>query len=251
MAKLEDFVHDDTPIIPGTNYHVHGKRPVPPVITPPTSSTQESPGTPPSDAQVLFDGTDLSAWEKEDGGVAGWKVDDGCMEVVPKSGNIQTKEPFGDCQLHLEWAAPVEITGNSQGRGNSGVFMMGLYEIQVLDCYENITYPDGQTGAIYGQFPPLVNACRQPGEWQTFDILWEAPRFYGERLERPAFVTVLYNGVMIHHHRELMGPTTHKKTQTYQAHEAARPLKLQDHKDRVRYRNIWIRTRTDYDRDES
>ncbi|MBV9850143.1 MAG: DUF1080 domain-containing protein, partial [Armatimonadetes bacterium] len=166
---------------------------------------------------------------------------------MPGAGDIQTHAHFGDCQLHLEWRAPDYVKGDGQGRGNSGVFLMGRYEIQVLDCYQNPTYPDGTTGAIYGQYPPLVNACRRPGEWQTYDILWEAPRFDGDRLARPARVTVLLNGVVLHHAQELQGPTQHRQQASYQPHPAQGPLRLQDHGDLVRYRNIWYRPLTGYD----
>ena len=169
------------------------------------------------------------------------------MEVVPGTGNIQTKEAFGDCQLHVEFAAPAAVKGDSQGRGNSGVFLMGRYEIQVLDCYDNPTYPDGTTAGIYGQYPPLVNACRKPGEWQTYDIIWEGPRFDGETLVRPARVTVIQNGVVVHHAQELQGPTEHRKLATYVPHPEAGPLMLQDHGDLVRFRNIWYRPLKGYD----
>ncbi|HZO87502.1 MAG TPA: DUF1080 domain-containing protein [Chthonomonadaceae bacterium] len=247
MGK-KNLGYDDTPIIPGTQYHVHdGNRPQPRIIRPGTASTQDRPGEPPSDAVVLFDGTDLSQWIGRDGGAAQWKVENGYMEVVPGTGDIQTRESFGDCQLHLEWAAPTVIKGESQGRGNSGVFLMGLYEIQVLDCYENPTYPDGTTAAIYGQFPPLVNACRKPGEWQTYDILWVGPRFEGEQMVRPASVTVLFNGVVVHHCTHLHGPTQHRQQAAYQPHPPTGPLRLQDHGDLVRFRNIWYRPLTGYD----
>lgn len=169
------------------------------------------------------------------------------MEVVPGTGNIQTKEQLPDCQLHLEWAAPIEVKGESQGRGNSGVFLMALYEIQVLDCYDNPTYPDGTTAAIYGQFPPLVNACRKPGEWQTYDILWEGPRFDDGKLVRPAYVTVLHNGIVVHNRTELIGPTTHRQILQYEPQPPIGPLMLQDHGDLVRYRNIWYRPLKGYD----
>jgi hypothetical protein len=196
---------------------------------------------------VLFDGTDLSGWVSKTGGEAQWKVENGYMEVVPGTGNIQTKEHFGDCQLHLEWAAPSVIKGEGQGRGNSGVFLMGRYEVQVLDCYENVTYADGTTGAIYGQFPPLVNACRKPGEWQEYDIIWEAPRFDGDRLVRPAFITVLFNGIVIHNHTQLLGHTAHRVLTEYIPHPPVGPLELQDHGDLVRFRNIWYRPLKGYD----
>src|SRR6516165_7586356 len=155
-------------------------RPVPPVVTPGASSTQESPGKAPSDAVVLFDGRNLDQWAAKDESPAQWKVENGYFEVVPKTGYIHTKKPFGDCQLHVEFREPVPPKGESQERGNSGVFLMGLYEIQVLDSYQNKTYADGQAGAVYGQYPPQVNACRKPGEWQTYDIFFEAPHFDGQ-----------------------------------------------------------------------
>jgi hypothetical protein len=234
--------YDDTPLIPGQPWKVHDStRPQPRVVTPGTA------GSPPSDAVVLFDGTDLSGWECKRGGDAGWKVEHGYMEVVPKSGNIVSKKQFGDCQLHVEWAAPEEVIGDSQGRGNSGVFLMGLYEIQVLDCYENPTYADGLTAGIYGQFPPLVNACRKPGEWQTYDIVWVGPQFDGDKLLSPARLTVFQNGVLVHHDTVLTGPTTHRAVQPYEPHPPEGPLELQDHGDMVRFRNIWYRPLTGYD----
>ncbi len=237
--------YDDTPVIPGSKYKVHDKeRPQPRIVTPGTESTQDASGQAPSDAMILFDGKDLSQWIGRDGD-AQWKVENGYMEVVPKSGNIRTREHFGDCQLHVEWAAPAEVKGESQGRGNSGVFLMGVYEIQVLNCFDNPTYADGLTAAIYGQCPPLVNACRKPGEWQTYDIVWFGPRFDGEKVVRPAYVTVLHNGILVHHNKELIGPTTHKKVLPYQPHPETGPLELQDHGDLVRYRNIWYRPMKD------
>jgi len=237
--------YDDTPVLPGSKYRVHDStRPQPRVVT---SAPAEDPFAPPSDAVVLFDGSDLSGWESKDGGEAPWKVVNGYMEVVPKTGNIRTKKAFGDCQLHLEFRAPDEIQGESQGRGNSGVFLMGLYEIQVLDCYDNPTYADGTTGGIYGQCPPLVNACRKPGEWQTYDIVWEGPRFDGDKVARPARVTVILNGVLLHHAKEVKGPTQHKRLPEYQPHPEELPLMLQDHGDLVRFRNIWYRPIGEYD----
>jgi hypothetical protein len=234
--------YDDTPVIPGSSFKVHdGTRPQPRVVTPGVATA------PPSDAIVLFDGSGIGGWMSVAGGDAGWKVENGYMEVVPGTGDIQTKEQLGNCQIHLEWAAPEVIKGESQGRGNSGVFLMGCYEIQVLDCYENPTYPDGTTGGIYGQYPPLVNACRKPGEWQTYDILWCAPEFDGDTLVKPAFVTVIHNGIVLHHHKELQGPTQHRALASYAAHPAKGPLRLQDHGDLVRYRNIWYRELTGYD----
>lgn len=233
--------YTDTPMLPSGKWHVHDPdRPVPPVVTPgPTFSDHAKA---PSDATVLFDGTDLSQWAGEHGD-APWKVQDGYMEVVPKSGFIHTRQDFGDFQLHLEWAEPTHITGNSQDRGNSGVFLHGLYEIQVLDAYNNPTYPDGQTAAIYGQTPPMVNADRKPGEWQTYDIIFEGPRFDGDhKLSSPARVTVIQNGCVVQNHQEILGPTGHRILAKYTGTEPERgPIALQDHGNRVRYRNIWIR----------
>ncbi|MBM3189092.1 MAG: DUF1080 domain-containing protein [Chloroflexi bacterium] len=242
------FGYDDTPMLPGGQWHVHdGRRPQPRIVTPGTESSQLRPGRPPSDAIILFDGTDLSQWKGRDG-AAQWRVADGYMEVNG-TGNIETIEHFSDCQLHLEWAAPGELKGSSQGRGNSGVFLMGRYEIQVLDGYQNPTYADGMTGAIYGQYPPLVNACREPGVWQTYDIFFTAPRWEGQRLVHPAYVTVVFNGVLLHHHQEIMGPTGHRILAFYDTpHPTTGPLMLQDHGgDKVRYRNIWYRPLKGYD----
>lgn len=233
--------YNDTPVLPDTGWRVHdSERPQPPVVTPGTASTQEAPGQPPADAIILFDGSSLEAWEGRDGD-APWKVENGYMEVVPKSGSIRTRQHFGDCQLHVEFASPTEVKGDGQGRGNSGVFLLGLYEVQVLDCYDNPTYPDGTTGAMYGQYPPLVNACRKPGEWQTYDILFTAPRFSGDTLLSPAAITVLHNGVVVQNHRVLLGPTQHKVVAHYRPHPSTGPVELQDHSDQVRFRNIWIR----------
>ncbi|MGH2355046.1 MAG: 3-keto-disaccharide hydrolase [Chloroflexota bacterium] len=234
--------YDDTPFIPGSEFRVHDStRPWPRIVTPGTPSTQDAAGQPPSDAVILFDGRDLSQWVGKDGQPAAWKVEHGYVEVAPKTGDIQTREHFGDCQLHLEWATPTEVKGDSQGRGNSGVFLMGRYEIQVLDCYDNPTYADGSAGAVYGQYPPLVNACRRPGEWQNYDILWTAPRFDGERLVSPAYVTILHNGVLVQYHRELTGPTANRRVLPYTPHPPTGPLRLQDHSNPVRFRNIWYR----------
>ncbi|MCG3178081.1 MAG: hypothetical protein BIFFINMI_00404 [Phycisphaerae bacterium] len=246
---MAGFGYQDTPIIPGSKWHVHdGERPQPRIISP-TSLPRIAPVAPPSDATVLFEGRNLDEWEScKTPGPATWKlVDGGCMEVVRKTGNIRTKKKFGDAQFHIEWAAPAEVVGDSQGRGNSGVFLMGLYEIQVLDCFNNPTYPDGTTGAIYGQYPPLVNVCSPPGGWQIYDILWKAPRFDGGKLVSPAYVTVMHNGVVLHHHQELQGPTKHKLLAQYEPHEAVGPLELQDHGDPVRFRNIWVRPIKQYD----
>jgi len=207
-----------------------------------TPSTQDSPGRPPSDAVVLFDGKDLSKWAHKDGSAAKWKVENGYFEVVPKAGYIYTREAFGDCQLHVEFAEPFPAKGENQDRGNSGVFLQGLYETQVLDSYQSKTYADGQAGAIYGQYPPLVNASRPPGQWQTYDIVFHGPRFDKDgKLLRPARETVFHNGVLVQDNVELSGPTAHGKRPPYEPQPEKLPLALQDHSHPVRYRNIWIR----------
>ncbi|MFL6216512.1 MAG: DUF1080 domain-containing protein [Blastocatellia bacterium] len=210
----------------------------PVVVTPGRTSSDA-----PSDAIVLFDGKDLSAWRSAAGsGEAKWTVRDGYVEVASRTGDIATKQEFGDCQLHIEWATPSEVKGTSQERGNSGVFLMERYEIQVLDSYDNKTYYHGQAGAVYKQYAPLVNACRKPGEWQTYDIIFKAPKFdeQGKVTER-ARVTVLQNGVLIQNNVEIYGNTWHDKPALYIAHGPKASLKLQDHGNPVRYRNIWIR----------
>jgi len=247
MAKPE-FGYDDTPKLPGSKWRVHdGRRPQPRIVTPGSQDGAQHFGTAPSDATVLFDGADLSKWKSVDGGDAEWKVENGYVQVT-RTGDIETREHFGDCQLHVEWAAPEEVKGESQGRGNSGVFLLSLYEIQVLDGFDNPTYADGMTGAIYGQFPPLVNACRPPGEWQSYDVIFEAPKWVGDRLHKAATLTVLHNGVLVHHCRPALGPTDHKALPSYQDTSAdTGPVRLQDHGDEVRYRNIWVRPLMDYD----
>ncbi len=189
----------------------------------------------PSDATVLFDGKDLSAWE----GGEKWTVADGAITAGP--GVLRSKDQFGDCQLHIEWASASEVKGDGQGRSNSGVFLMGRYEVQVLDSYENKTYYDGQCAAIYKQHPPLVNACRKPGEWQTYDIIWTAPRFDGDKLVSPAYVTVLQNGVLVQNHFELLGDTPYNRPPSYKPHADKGPITLQYHGNPVRFRNIWVR----------
>jgi hypothetical protein len=194
------------------------------------------PGEHPADAIALFDGKDMSQWANGDT----WKVQDGY--VITGKKDIRTKQSFGDCQLHVEWASPSQVSGSGQGRGNSGVYLMGLYEVQILDSYENATYQDGQAGAIYKQHPPLVNVCRKPGEWQTFDIIFSAPRFDEQgKLAKPAYITVLQNGVLVQNHFELLGATSFNAAPAYTAHAAKLPLLLQYHNNKVRFRNIWIR----------
>jgi Domain of Unknown Function (DUF1080) len=226
-----------------TKWKIHDmNRPVPPVVDPGTASTQDSPGHPPSDAVVLFDGTDLSKWQHKDGSAAKWKVENGYAEVVAKTGYIYTKQSFGDCQLHVEFREPTPPHGESQERGNSGVFLMGLYEVQVLDSYENKTYADGQASAIYGQYPPQVNAARPPGQWQWYDIVFHGPRFDAAgKLLRPAHFTVFHNGVLAQDNVQPSGPTEHGERPPYKPTPEKLPLGLQDHGDPVRFRNIWIR----------
>ena len=215
-------------------------RPVPTVVDPGIPSSENSAGRPPADAVLLFDGKDLSKWSQKDGSPAKWKLGDGYFEVVPKSGYIYTRQPFGDCQLHVEFEEPSPAVGEGQNRGNSGVFLMGLYEIQVLDSYKNRTYADGQAAAVYGQYPPLVNASRPPGQWQSYDIVFHGPRFGSDgKLLRAARVTVLHNGVLVQDNVEIKGPTATDKP--YEPHAEKLPLALQDHNHPVRYRNIWVR----------
>jgi hypothetical protein len=217
-------------------------RPMPPVIEAGTASAQDAPGHPPSDAVVLFDGKDLSQWAGEDSQPAKWKIADGYLEVMPHAGYIHTRQPFGDCQLHVEFTEPVPPVGEGQERGNSGVFLMGLYEIQVLDSYQSKTYADGEASAVYGQFPPQVNASRPPGQWQTYDIIFHAPRFATNgKLQRPARVTLLHNGVLVQDNVELSGPTAHHERPPYKPTPDKLPLSLQDHGNPVHFRNIWIR----------
>ncbi len=236
--------YSDTPVLPGQKWKVHDiDRPRPKLVTPGAAY-----GQPPSDAIVLFDGKDLSKWEapmKSGAKPAAWKVENGYMECT--NGPLVTKEKFGDIQLHLEWAAPAEIDGTSQWRGNSGILLMNVYEIQVLDSFNNPTYADGQAGAIYAQWPPLVNASRKPGEWQAYDIIFEAPKFEGEKLVKPGYVTVMHNGILLHHRKEIGGRMSHRVVGKYLPHGAEEPLGLQNHDTSVRYRNIWVRRLKGYD----
>ncbi|MFP6765320.1 MAG: DUF1080 domain-containing protein [Planctomycetaceae bacterium] len=238
--------YEDNALIPGQKWRVHDKaRPEPDVVSPGTASRQQQAGTAPSDAVVLFDGTDLSQWTGR-GGAAKWKVENGSMQVNG-TGTISTRDSFGSCQLHVEYATPENSSEKSQGRGNSGIMLMGAYEIQVLDSFNNRTYSDGQAGAIYGQYPPLVNASRAPGQWQSFDIIFEAPAWDGDQLTRPAFVTVIHNGVLVHHRTQILGHVAHKDPPVYRKHAPRQPLQLQDHGNPIRFRNVWIRPLTGYD----
>jgi hypothetical protein len=211
-------------------------RPAPPPIDP--GSAERAP----SDAVVLFAGKDLSQWKMKGGEPAAWKVERGYFEIVPGSGDLVSVPAFGDCQLHLEWATPDPATGEGQDRGNSGVFLMGLYEVQVLDSYRSRTYADGQAAAVYGQFPPEVNASRPPGAWQEYDIVFHRPRFdQNGKLQRPARMTVFHNRVLVQDDVVLTGATAHQVRAKYSAHADRLPLLLQDHGHPVRYRNIWVR----------
>ncbi|MGJ8698073.1 MAG: 3-keto-disaccharide hydrolase [Verrucomicrobiaceae bacterium] len=219
------------------------KQPLPPVVTP-----GAEPGAPPSDAVVLFDGSEKSFkenWTDTKGEESKWKVVDGAMESVKRAGYVQSKAKFGSCQLHIEWASPKEVQGGGQGRGNSGVFLMGTYEVQVLDSFKNQTYADGQASALYGRAKPLVNASRGPGEWQTYDIIFHRPLFDEEgKVTRRATFTVLHNGVLVQDHTVLSGGTgwngPHAATE-YKAHADKLPIAMQDHGNPVRFRNVWVR----------
>jgi hypothetical protein len=236
----------DTPVLPYQRWKVHDlDRPKPAVVTP-----ADTPGGPPSDAIVLLNGKNLDQWTfrgKRGREPRPWKLVDGYMEVDPGAGDAATKESFGDAQFHIEWSAPTEISGDSQWRANSGILLMGQYEIQVLDSFNNPTYADGQAGSIYGQWPPLVNPVRKPGEWNVYDIVFEAPRFQGEDLVKPALVTVFMNGLILHNRKEIVGRMAHRVVGTYKAHAPELPLSLQDHDVPVRYRNIWARRLKGYD----
>lgn len=222
-------------------------RPQPARVEPGTFSSATQPGQPPSDAIVLFDGTEasLAKWESDvketPAPATKWIVKDGAMECVPKSGQIRTKAGIGDCQLHVEWAAPKNVQGDSQGRGNSGIFLMGLCEVQVLDNYNNPTYADGFAASVYGVNPPLANALRPPGEFQMIDIVFRRPIYQNGKVVDPGYVTVFCNGVLVQDHTPLEGPTGHMKRSTPGPFPAKGPLKLQDHGNPVRFRNIWYR----------
>jgi hypothetical protein len=239
--------YNDTPQLTDQKWKVHDMtRPRARKVTPGQAFTE----TPPSDAIVLFDGKDLSHWVQNSRGQQTepkWKVENGYMEIVPRSGRLQTKEKFGDCQLHVEWMIPKGVTGQGQGRGNSGVELMTRYEVQVLESHTNLTYADGAAGAMYGAWPPLVNPARPEGEWNVYDIVFEAPHFENEKLVKPAYFTVLFNGVLVHNHQAQLGQTIWRQVAKYTPHSAEEPLSLQDHNQPVRYRNIWIRRLTKYD----
>src|SRR5215213_9952704 len=231
--------YDDTPMQPDGKWHIHdGSRPQPQVVTPGLAPLNPVP--PPADATLLIgSGDDLSAWQMMDGAPATWPMKNGVVQTG--KGLMRTRAEFTDFQLHVEFATPREVKGDSQGRGNSGVFLLGKFEVQVLDSYHNPTYPDGQAAALYGQQPPLVNASRPPGHWQTYDIVFTAPRFRGAALEQPAVATVVHNGIVVQNAARFWGPTAHKKIDPYTPDTAKGPIALQDHGNPVSYRNVWIR----------
>lgn len=247
--------YTDTPILPGQKWHVHDpNRPYPHEVVPGKRDSD-----PPSDAVVLFDGSNLDHWYQTDNGdytgnphAPKWLLEDHCIQVVGGTGYLFSKEKFGDCQVHIEWHEDANVQGEGQGRGNSGVFLMSRYEIQVLDSYRHATYADGQAGAIYGQWPPLVNPQRPPGEWQTYDIVFRAPKWDGNTLVSPAYETVFFNGVLIHDHQKLNGSTGHRGVFPYENQGTEAPLALQDHGpgQPLRFRNIWVRRLKDYDQPE-
>ncbi len=236
MLMLPFLVQSQQPQPQGDPKLTEVWEPVPRVVTP-------GPGTaPPSDAIVLFGGKDLSQWQLRDGGSAKWTIAEEAFTVVKGIGDLQTKRAFGDCQLHVEWRTPTQIEGEGQGRGNSGVFLQARYEVQVLDSYNNPTYSNGQAASIYKQHIPLVNVSRKPGEWQTYDIIFRAPRFAENgSVSSPAFITVLHNGVLVQDHAEIKGATAYIGPPSYRRHNPKEPLMLQDHGNPVTYRNIWIR----------
>lgn len=223
-------------------YKVHDmSRPQPPVVDPGTPSSQAKAGTAPADAVVLFDGTNLSKWRAGNGDAA-WKVVDGVIEVAAGTGSLITREFFGDCQFHIEWMVPTSLEPDGQKGCNSGVFFMEMYEVQILHSNGNETYPDGMAGSLYGQYPPLVNACRPQGEWNTYDITFTAPRFNDNgSVKTPAYCTVLFNGVVVQNHVEFFGRTAHMRPAAYSKHPDRLPISIQDHGDKLRFRNIWVR----------
>ena len=245
---------DGSPVgdmLPGQKWRVHDRtRPQPRQVTPGTPVPAPSA---PSDAIVLFDGKDLSKWNGGGrGGALGdpkWKLENGYVELVPGAGSLVTKESFGDIQLHLEWTTPTGADASRVGqfRGNSGVILMGRYEVQVLSSYSNPTYPDGGAGAIYGLYPPLVNPCLPEGQWNSYDIVFEAPKFDGDKLTKPAYLTLFFNGLLVQHRVELLGSTSHEPIAAYTPHPPELPFSLQGHAGPARFRNIWIRRLKGYD----
>lgn len=224
--------YTDTPMLPWSpQWHKHdANRPQPPKVNPGPANSAPAP----SDAIVLFDGKDTARWKPNN-----WKIADGTMTVG--DADIETLDSFGDCQLHLEWSAPNPPQGEPLNRGNSGVFMMGRYEIQICDSYTEAIYPDGSAASVYGETPPLVNAMRPPGEWQSYDIFFTRPKFVDGKVSEPAHLTMLHNGVLVHLNTEIHGPVSHRTIAPYEAHGDKEPLKLQSHHNPVKFRNVWIR----------
>jgi hypothetical protein len=235
--------YDDTPFLPHSPWRVHDrKRPQPPIVDPGTGTPSSRPGAPPSDAVVLFDGKDLSQWV---GGGEKGIGEDGSLDIF-KAGELRTKRSFGDCQLHVEFASPAKADGGPMVWGNSGVFFVDQFELQMIESHDSHIYADGNNGAIYGQVPPLVNASRSPGEWQAYDVVFTAPRWEGDTLVKPARFTVLHNGVLVQYHQAALGPTGHRISPKYdpKAKGTEGPIRLQKHGSAVRFRNIWIRPLT-------
>ncbi len=234
--------YTDTPFLPNSPWRVHDRaRPQPPVVAP-----GETAASPPADAVILFDGHDLDQWESDNTrgtrrpGDLKAGIEDGCFNIL-KTGQIRTKRHFGDCQLHVEWCTPAKRDGQFLDWGNSGVFFLGTHELQIIESHDAGIYADGLAGAIYGQTPPLVNAARKPGQWQSFDVVFTAPRFDGRKLLKPAYFTVFWNGVLVQDHTASLGPTRHKELAAYGSPETTGPIMLQYHNSAVRFRNIWIR----------
>jgi hypothetical protein len=230
------FGYKHTPIQPWSGYHVHDPdRPAPPRVTPGDPGAQDTVGTAPSDAVALFDGRDLSQWRPSE-----WEVENG--ELIATHGRLTSKEQFGDCQLHLEWLVPVEPAEGMMNQGNNGLFLLGMIEVQIFDSYTTKIYPDGQAAAIYAQTPPLVNACRKPGDWQTYDLVFFAPKYQDGKLTEPARLTMFHNGVLVHHNQEIYGNTPHLRLAMYPDQPITKgPIELGAHACPVRFRNIWVR----------
>jgi hypothetical protein len=234
--------YDDTPLLPGGKWHVHDiNRPQPVKVTAGTYSTQTSVGIPPSDAEVLFDGKDLSKWRGAKGDPANWTVRDGYMEVAPHAGDIYTREEYGNIQLHVEWRTPAPLQPGHDYQGNSGVFLQGAYELQVFESSVTLIYADGAAGAIYGQYPPLVNPSRDAGAWQDFDIIFSPGKFEDGKFVIPPYITAFQNGVLIQNHTAIIGDSMNMVLPVVKDHGPKGPIRLQDHHDLVRYRNIWVR----------
>ena len=236
LVKAKDgsgvYGYNDTPVLPWCQWKVHdADRPAPPRIDP---GPVQPPTPAPSDAIVLFNGKDLSAWNYTDS-----KLEDGC--IVAGDGPLLSKKQFGDCQIHIEWMGPAHFEGPWYNRGNNGVLLMGVYEIQIFDSYNEKIYPDGQTAAIYGQTPPLVNASRPPGQWESFDIIFFAPKFDGEKLVRPPRVTIFHNGLLVQHNEEIRGEVAHRQIPVFKKKTSTGPLAFGGHGCPVRFRNIWVR----------